>query len=194
MLNTPLTETDLDILDQLLLEYGNDDSILDVSELDGFLTAIVSGPNTILPSQWIPALWGGAEHQPQWESAEQAQQFMALVMRHMNGIVGVLMNAPNEFEALFNTRDVEGKTYLIAEEWCIGYVRGTLLDSDWENLPESLSEDFGAIFLHGSEEGFELLELMTPEQFEKSVTLIERAVRKLHAYWIGVRTNRHLVP
>jgi uncharacterized protein len=188
MLNTPSTETELDMLDQLLLEYGNDDSILDVSELDGFLTAIVSGPNPIMPSHWLPAIWGGIENQPQWETMEQAQQFMTLVMRHMNGIVDGLMNAPERFEALFNQREVDGKIYSLVEEWCIGYVRGTLLDQDWVNLPESLSEDFGAIFLHGSEEGFEILEQMTEAQFEDSTTLIEPAVRKLHAYWIGARS------
>jgi hypothetical protein len=33
----PLSEADFDFIDEVLLKYGNDDSILDVSELDGFL-------------------------------------------------------------------------------------------------------------------------------------------------------------
>lgn len=36
---------------------GGDEGILDVSELDGFLTAIVSSPNVIVPSRWVPAVW-----------------------------------------------------------------------------------------------------------------------------------------
>ena len=34
----------LEKLDQWLLKYGNDDSILSASELDGYFAAIVSGP------------------------------------------------------------------------------------------------------------------------------------------------------
>jgi uncharacterized protein len=56
--NSPLSDDQLDYLDNTLLELGNDDSVLGVSERDGFLTAIVSGPNMIPPSRWFPELWG----------------------------------------------------------------------------------------------------------------------------------------
>lgn len=39
----PLTDREIDWLEEVLLKYGNDDSVLCFSELDGFLTAIVSG-------------------------------------------------------------------------------------------------------------------------------------------------------
>lgn len=189
MFDTPLTESELDRLDLLLMEYGNEDSILGVSELDGFFTAIVSSPSVVMPSRWMPALWGGVDNQPEWKNTEQMEQFMVLVMRHMNGIVGSLIDTPNEFEALFNTREVEGKSYLIADEWCFGYVRGMSLNADWEKLPESLSEDIGLIYLHGSEDGFEILEQMTDAQIEESITMIEPAVRKIHAYWYAQRNQ-----
>jgi len=54
------TSAELDFVEDMLMKYGNDDSILDVSELDGLLTAIVSGPNMIMPSQWLPDIWGAA--------------------------------------------------------------------------------------------------------------------------------------
>lgn len=47
--NGPLIDAEIDCLEEVLLDYGNDDSILCFSELDGFLTAIVSGPNTVFP-------------------------------------------------------------------------------------------------------------------------------------------------
>lgn len=43
----PLIDREIDWLEEVLLKYGNDDSVLCFSELDGFLTAIVSGPNMI---------------------------------------------------------------------------------------------------------------------------------------------------
>lgn len=54
----PLTDREIDWLEEVLLKYGNDDSVLCFSELDGFLTAIVSGPNTISPNT-APVLSGG---------------------------------------------------------------------------------------------------------------------------------------
>lgn len=47
--NGPLIDAEIDWLEEVLLKYGNDDSVLCFSELDGFLTAIVSGPNMVSP-------------------------------------------------------------------------------------------------------------------------------------------------
>ncbi len=60
----PLAETELEWLDDVLLEYGNDASVLDVSELDGMLTAILSGPELIPPSQWMSEMWGARNVSP----------------------------------------------------------------------------------------------------------------------------------
>ncbi len=47
----PLTEAELDFLNDVLLDSDHGEAIMRVSELDGFLTAIVCGPNMIPPSQ-----------------------------------------------------------------------------------------------------------------------------------------------
>lgn len=192
MFDTPLTEAETDRLNQLLFDYGHDDSILCLSELDGFLTALVSGPNAIMPNQWLPAIWGGITQQPQWQSPTQMQEFMQLVMRHMNGIVDGLMHAPSEFEALFNYREVDGKTHIIVEEWCFGYMRGVSLDNGWAQLPQSLAQDFDLLRLHGTEGGFESVARMSEAQMAESIRRIEPAVRRLHAYWLSQRA--HLKP
>jgi yecA family protein len=36
-----------------------DESILDVAELDGLLTAVLSGPVVVEPDTWLVAIWGG---------------------------------------------------------------------------------------------------------------------------------------
>jgi len=62
----PLNEDELSWLDDFLLDRidedsefeGKDEGVLDVSELDGLMTAVVSGPVMIQPSQWIPRVWG----------------------------------------------------------------------------------------------------------------------------------------
>ena len=54
-----LSDEEFDELEALLERYGSDNSIASMSMLDGFLTAVVSGPHLIMPSTWLHAIWGG---------------------------------------------------------------------------------------------------------------------------------------
>lgn len=57
-----LNEEEIERLDQFLLDRidedadteGKDEGVLDIFELDGFFTALVSGPVVIPPSRWLP--------------------------------------------------------------------------------------------------------------------------------------------
>jgi uncharacterized protein len=42
---------------------------MQLSDLDGFL-GIAIGPELIMPSEWLPVIWGGDE--PEFESMEEA--------------------------------------------------------------------------------------------------------------------------
>lgn len=55
----PLNESELEWLDDILTKYNTDHAILDVAELDGLLTAVLSSPQEIEPEQWLVAVWGG---------------------------------------------------------------------------------------------------------------------------------------
>ena len=77
-----------------------DEGVLDISELDGLFTAIVSGPATIMPSQWLPAVWGDFE--PMWEDEKEVQEILSLMMRHMNAIANMLMETPEECEPVYS--------------------------------------------------------------------------------------------
>ena len=64
----PLNESELEWLDDILTKYNTDHAILDVAELDGLLTAVLSSPQEIEPEQWLVAVWGGADYVPRWAS------------------------------------------------------------------------------------------------------------------------------
>lgn len=185
------TSADLDFVEDMLMKYGNDDSILDVSELDGFLTAIVSGPNMIMPSQWLPDMWGGADKLPEWESEAEVKRFMGAVMAMMNSIVASLMDSPEEYTAMFNINSAVEPEVIVPEEWCFGYMRGVRL-GNWPALPTDANTWLDAIALHGLEENFTVLAEMTIEEHQQSVANIEPAVRKLHKFWLDKRA--HLAP
>lgn len=90
----PLTEKELEWLDEMLEKYGSEDSIVDVAELDGLLTAVLSGPKTIEPSEWLVALWGGQNRIPRWSNEREMNRFMDLCFQHMNDIADRLAEFP----------------------------------------------------------------------------------------------------
>ncbi|AHB70107.1 hypothetical protein P262_02451 [Cronobacter malonaticus] len=180
----PLTEKELEWLDEMLEKYGSEDSIVDVAELDGLLTAVLSGPKTIEPSEWLVALWGGQNRIPRWSNEREMNRFMDLCFQHMNDIADRLAELPDQFDPLFGVRETEGQEFTVVEEWCFGYLRGVAL-SDWSSLPESLQPALDAIALHGKEENFPQLESLSPEELEASFAAIRPAALALHDYWIA---------
>ncbi len=62
----PLNDAEIELLDDLLLEYANEsnDCIINVSELHGFLTAVISSPELTPPSKWLKASVACITHPP----------------------------------------------------------------------------------------------------------------------------------
>ncbi|EOL8937677.1 YecA family protein [Cronobacter dublinensis] len=180
----PLTEKELQWLDDMLEKYGSEESIVDVAELDGLLTAVLSGPRSIEPSEWLVALWGGQNRIPRWSNEREMNRFMSLCFQHMNDIADRLAEFPEQFDPLFGMRETEGQEFTVVEEWCFGYMRGVAL-SDWSSLPASLQPALDAIALHGKEENFPQLEALSPEELEERFAAIRPAALALHDYWIA---------
>ena len=178
----PLTEKELNWREEMLEKYGNEHSVVDVAELDGMLTALLSGPNDIEPSEWLVAMWGGQKYIPKWSSEREMDRFMTLTFQHMNDIAERLSEFPDQFDPLFGTQEMEGQEFTVVEEWCFGYMRGVALD-DWSALPQAQQPALEAIALHGSEENFAKLDGFSPEQFEASIEAILPAALQLHDYW-----------
>jgi hypothetical protein len=53
----PLTNREIEKLNAFLLSDGGLENAMDVSTLDGFLCAVLSGPNVIIPSEWMRWVW-----------------------------------------------------------------------------------------------------------------------------------------
>lgn len=176
----PLTEEQLEWLDDVLMKYATEASLVDASELDGMLTAILSAPQPIPPEEWLPAIWGGEDEMPDWESEEEFRLFHDLLSQHMNDIVDRLTEYPEQFEPLFGTRTINDEEFTVVEEWCFGYMRGVDL-GDWSSLPTSLLPALQAIELHGREDNFEQLDQFTVEEYENSIAAIRPAALSLHA-------------
>ncbi len=49
---------DLDRLDSYLSSDDAPENCMMISDLDGFLTGVLCSPDLILPSEWLPVVWG----------------------------------------------------------------------------------------------------------------------------------------
>ena len=106
-LDEPLSDAELDSLEGFLASDSVPQDCMDLEMLDGFLTAIVSGPESIQPSEWLPQVWsdGGRTSNPAFADNEQAQRIMGLVLRHMVGIQRTLSESPTRFKPLLYMPD-----------------------------------------------------------------------------------------
>lgn len=183
-----LTDEEMEFIDQVLLEYGTDDSIFSASELDGFFTAIVSGPEMIMPSTWFPAIWGGPGSDPEWQDEATLQRFVALLMQHMNSCVELLMAGPGQFEPLFLCdMDEEGPSAFIIEPWCAGYMRGVAL-SDWPDLPPAIQVHLDNIAMHDPVKNPEYAMDVSEAEHKKHMEQVTIAAGELHGYFLRQRT------
>jgi uncharacterized protein len=138
-----LTDTELDELEGFLASEAVPKDCMDLEMLDGFLTAIVSGPDSIQPSEWLPQVWsdGGRTTGPAFADNEQAQRIMGFVLRHMVGIQRTLGESPTRFQPMLYLADEAAKSERAPPEaaaWCEGYMAGVRLrEEDWKPLYDS---------------------------------------------------------
>lgn len=178
-------------LDTLLLQRLGDDADLDhyeggvlgVCELDGFLTAIVSGPVAVEEARWLAAIWGAYE--PPWDSAAQAQRIVALLRRHGSAIAAVLAKSPDDFQPIFGERQGDdGSTQMVVDEWCEGYLYGLSLDAEaWAAGEEELDALLLPILTFGSDEHGELLDGLGHDEVRVLMDMVPEAARDIHQYW-----------
>ena len=74
----PLSDAEIEELDDFLLDAEGIDESMNVSMLDGFLTALICSPKLILPSQWMRWVWD-TEHgkdMPNFRSDDEANRIL----------------------------------------------------------------------------------------------------------------------
>jgi uncharacterized protein len=194
-LDTPLSNDEVDTLDAFLLRSGLD-APMDISMLDGYLCAVLSGPRQLPPAQWMPWVWDyeAAEQVPQFANDKNAKHVASLVMRFAREIALNLEHAPDEFEPLFPERETDGGSEFVIDDWCFGFLKGMSLEpGGWQPLLEAHADWFETLNLYGTEAGWKKLEEEIEQQADAdmrhaaSVASIAPALRNIYAYWQDTR-------
>ena len=123
----PLTDAELDHLGALLERFDNNRS-MNVEQLDGFLAALICGPELVPPSKYLPKIWGD---RTAFEDTSSAQEFLSLIVRHWNTIADTLNSGKVYLPLLLE--DESGITH--GNDWADGFLRGMEFGKeDWTLL------------------------------------------------------------
>lgn len=186
---------EMDELDNFLLSDATSDNTMMLDCLDGYLTAIICGPASIKTSEWLPGVWGpSSQDEPAFDTYEQAERILELILQQRNGIIDSLQHDPDQFEPVFDSVVYEGDTqeYLDGEMWAHGFMRGIALrKDDWKPF---LDDPACIALLHpihllGAEEISEDEEKLveSPEQREELTMQIAASVAAIYRYWLPHR-------
>ena len=188
----PLTDDEIKEIDQFLLDAEGIEESMDISTLDGFLTAIVCGPKTIMPSEWMRWVWDmeRGEDAPEFKDLAQAQRILGFMVRYMNDIAQTLTREPEQYEPLLMENPNGGDPIPILDEWCSGFMKGVQLDSEgWLPVIAGKPDWMSTILLYGTEEGWDALKKknLSLDEHKALAEGLAGTVRKIHALWLEQR-------
>ena len=196
---SPLSDEEVQELEDFLLEDRDGAVAMSFDIMDGYLHAVAIGPTTLLPQQWLPPVWGQTAAQGMVPAARDLEQFnrmLELVMRHFNSIIASLEDEPPDIFPIWSAIEFEGREWDDAEGWAMGFVQGMdLCSADWQPLLETEQGQawYRPIGLLGEEdfcpEQDELTD--TPAQRTELSLQIPDAVLAMHAYWLPHRRAVH---
>jgi uncharacterized protein len=186
-LEQPLTDKEFDELDRFLLSERSSEDAMTMDTLHGYLTAIAIGPETIMPSEWLPRVWGAEGVAPKWKNSKDEERIVNLIMRFMNEVLVTFEVAPKEFEPLYCEHEVDGEALIDAEAWCWGFWEGMELRAgSWDEIWDSeLAPLMRPIYLLGADEieEAELPEVEDPRKAHQLALEIEANLPAIFKFW-----------
>lgn len=126
---------------QQLQAFLSSHQLMDPVELHGFLTAVVSAPGLMPPSQWI-------EHVGLNNKANTADEFnniFGIVMSLYNDICKQLSEETFSVENFFKSANITDNLRFEKQKWARSYVRAAKLDLLWNH--DEIMEDFFPVAL-----------------------------------------------
>lgn len=183
--------TDLSQLDDYLSSEGSPEDSMLLSDLDGFLTGILCSPELIMPSEWLPVVWGSTE--PDVADIDRHIWALQAVLGRYNEIAAALNSEPPVLEPLF-WEAPEG--HAIAMDWCEGFMQALALRRDlWAELLETEQgrEWMFPVFAHlFDEDGRSLVgarEQVMDALLDEAANRLPETVPQVFTYWKSKRST-----
>jgi uncharacterized protein len=128
-----LPDKKIDIVQEFLDSH---ERAMNFEHLDGFFTALICGLDPVPPDEFLPYIFGG--EMPRFESKEQADEIMGILLEHWNYIADALAGGISYYPFLYADKDEKCS----ANDWADGFLLGVQLrESAWADLLSQESED-----------------------------------------------------
>ncbi|MBL8487257.1 MAG: UPF0149 family protein [Rhodocyclaceae bacterium] len=154
-----LDEDAVDRLEDFLASEIFHGEAMRLDELQGFLCALLGGPESPPPEAWLPVALGEA---PAFRDEAEAREFQELLMRFRDHLAAQLEAGEDPVLIVYDPEEGEHASGLTP--WCDGYLLGTELSPvDWVEAAGEHAEDMVELL-----EDFYLLEGSLKEDAEAS--------------------------
>jgi uncharacterized protein len=124
----PLTATEFERLSGVLGRFDNKHP-MNLEQLDGFLAALICGPEIVRPSEYLPVICGNdMVLEDSFGAQSVLEDFLSLIMRHWNVIADTLHSGDVFLPLLLEDKNGMNP----ANDWAKGFLRGMeLRKTDW---------------------------------------------------------------
>jgi uncharacterized protein len=183
----PLTDYEYNRFGNLLDRLSGQDA-MNLEEADGIFAALICGPETVLPSEYLREIWGGDldADEPVF-SRQELEELLHLSMRHWNFIANTLQSGDAFIPLLLE----DEKGVANANDWATGFMRGMeLRRASWSDLihDENHGGSLIPIFIlaHEHDPDSELrpyLEPISAEQRENLIVHLAAGVMYIYKYF-----------
>ena len=183
--NEPLTDAELDRLADFLKSCKGGKA-MNLEELDGFFSALIAGPEPVMPSEYNREVFGGdLSEAVEFSNLEEAQDVLNLMMRHWNKIASTLYKG--EIHVPLICEDEKGDLH--GNDWACGFMRGMHLRHEgWAELVND--EKHGGCLIpmmmlhHEHDEDPEMrTDPITPEKREQVIALMAAGLMNAYEYF-----------
>jgi uncharacterized protein len=181
----------MDILD----EWGQG---ITIEEMDGFFWALIAGPKTVTPSEYLPEVFGGDPNELRSvDTIAEGEWMFSLMKRHFNDIAATLAKGGIHEVLLLSTDDGVTK----GNAWARGFIQGTKYSSEeWNALlrDEGCNGCLIPVLMlyheHDDDPKMKTTPPITPEKrkliFDELPAALEYAYRDFHHPETTARRNR----
>lgn len=133
---TPLTDDELDLLDDFFYSDAVPEESLDLIGVHGLLCAVNISPEKIAPQEWLQAIFDGNE--PKWQDAGQKAQIEGL-LEQLNKEIGSTLYNDQELDVPCELSIVpeQGEEISDLTAWTQAFMEGVFLrEEQWMEGPQ----------------------------------------------------------
>jgi len=135
-----LSEAELSELEGYLGSEALPEACMDLEMLDGFLAAVIVGPEPIVPSEWLPLALGFLDEGDEdlaFRDEREGERILELVTRYYNSVAIVLQEVPESYAPLFYEapEEPDEDDLPVGTLWAEGFLAGVAMrQEDWQPL------------------------------------------------------------